>query len=208
MKKIVLFIILLLPCCTQINSWEKGIVNYTFIGKHSTFEKILVKDAMGIWEESCNVKFNYIENPKSLKYIYAIYKIPRERNICYSTVGKQPYPFLKTTDYSTGTLLHELGHCLGLRHEHQRPDRDNFIDINWSNIRFFKRIRFVKLSDSDFMYPYRSFPYDYKSIMHYRNNAFSKNGKKTIKSKERTGSHYLSEYDILKANYIYKKRKN
>lgn len=33
-----------------------------------------------------------------------------------------------------GTLLHEFLHALGLAHEHQRPDRDRFIDVHVQNI--------------------------------------------------------------------------
>ncbi|MBM9498754.1 M12 family metallopeptidase [Leptospira sp. 201903071] len=31
-------------------------------------------------------------------------------------------------------VVHEMGHSLGLLHEHQRPDRDSFISIVWLNI--------------------------------------------------------------------------
>ena len=32
------------------------------------------------------------------------------------------------------TALHELGHTLGLLHEHTRPDRDKFILVNDSGV--------------------------------------------------------------------------
>ena len=34
---------------------------------------------------------------------------------------------------TVATLLHEMGHTVGLEHEHQRPDRNNFITLNLAN---------------------------------------------------------------------------
>ena len=31
-------------------------------------------------------------------------------------------------------IFHDLFHVLGRYHEHQRPDRDNYVFINWDNI--------------------------------------------------------------------------
>ncbi|CAG5084221.1 Similar to TLL2: Tolloid-like protein 2 (Homo sapiens) [Cotesia congregata] len=68
-------------------------------------------------------------------------------------------------------VLHELGHAIGLEHEHIRPDRDMFIDVIYENIpeEFFSE--FEKGSAHDVQTFNQT--YDYHSVMHYPSDAFS-----------------------------------
>jgi len=34
-----------------------------------------------------------------------------------------------------GNIVHEIAHCAGFFHEHSRPDRDNYIRVNWFKIK-------------------------------------------------------------------------
>ena len=60
-------------------------------------------------------------------------------------------------------------HALGFAHEHNRPDRDDYITIKWDNIqpgntkRNFKNFKKMKSSWLTW-----DLPYDGKSIMHYK----------------------------------------
>lgn len=66
-------------------------------------------------------------------------------------------------------LVHELGHCLGLYHEHQRLDRDTFVTINYNNVQ-------ANALDNNFPYEFSAEsygPYDFDSMMHYGRCAFA-----------------------------------
>ena len=97
-------------------------------------------------------------------------------------------------------------HTLGYEHEHNRPDRDNYIKILWKNIGDEDKVQFRVMennTNSDM-----GIKYDYGSIMHYAENEFAKNMTgKTIITKEdgvfigqRRG---MSETDSRSVNQLY-----
>lgn len=100
-----------------------------------------------------------------------------------ATIGKVGCSFLKM-DHGTArnesgedAFYHEVGHVLGLIHEHQRYDRDEYVSVQrrgtnydrifrWRNQRFWflfwswlSAVRNSTTYDT---------PYDYHSVMHYR----------------------------------------
>ncbi len=60
-----------------------------------------------------------------------------------------------------GYIMHELGHLIGHYHEHQRPDRDQYIKVLYTNIPPFLRREFEKVDHEIYG------KYDFESIMHY-----------------------------------------
>lgn len=65
-----------------------------------------------------------------------------------------------------GLYLHEIGHALGLVHEHQLPNRDSYIDILWDNVKPEWKQWFDKYSSNEFSST-ADVPYDLSSVMHY-----------------------------------------
>jgi len=82
----------------------------------------------------------------------------------------------------TGIIEHEFLHALGVYHEQSRSDRDRYVIIKWNNIMDQNKHNFNKYSE-DVVHHY-DLPYDYRSVMHYGASDFTKNGKKTIITKD------------------------
>ena len=78
-------------------------------------------------------------------------------------IGIQSYVF--SLHFQKGTIVHELGHAIGFIHEHNRPDRDEYITINRQNINSTAAYNFNIYSPG--LINTYGVPYDYTSVMHY-----------------------------------------
>lgn len=108
--------------------------------------------------------------------------VKQEYTGCWSSVGMKPEGQVVNLGSKKcrrhGVIVHELMHAIGFYHQHSASDRDQWIKINWDNIKNGRTHNFKKYSESTVTN--FDIPYDYESVMHYSTRAFSKNGRPTI----------------------------
>ncbi len=156
--------------------WPNGVVPYSISDQLSASAVAKVYAAIESWNATGAVTL--VERTASTATAYPNYIDFIDANQCASWVGFQNTgaQSIYTGDKcSEGSMIHEIGHALGLLHEHTRPDRDNYVQINWDSISTDKTHNFDILTDAITLGEY-----DYSSIMHYGTHFFSADGRETI----------------------------
>lgn len=154
--------------------WPKGIVYYKKDSSLTNEAAKELKKAMDYWSSKTNITFK--ERKKESNYVEI-----KDSTGCSADVGmtggKQYINLNKQCSF--GSVVHEIGHTIGLFHEQCRLDRDKHVTIKWDQIEKGKKHNFEidKESSKDLG------KYDFGSIMHYSANAFAKGKDPTIVTK-------------------------
>lgn len=122
------------------------------------------------------VRFERIDAAKKPKAYLSVVEATQER--CYAEVGykgRKQWIWLHP-NCGARIVIHEVGHAIGLLHEHTRWDRNRYVRIKPWNVKPREIMNFVRLP----FVGWRHGKYDYHSIMHYDRKAFSRNGRDTI----------------------------
>jgi Astacin (Peptidase family M12A) len=142
--------------------WPTRKIPYTFDPALDAVTRNKVISAMGPWTA---MGFQFVPRGNQLSYVTITtgpsYTYPWA---CAATVGYQANNYYRAgAGCRTRDYVHEWGHVLGLLHEHERLDRDNYISISpGSNLN-------ATIAGRGFNFG----PYDFASIMHY--DAFARN---------------------------------
>lgn len=152
--------------------WPKNTVNYKF-GKPAP-DRAMVLAAMKEWSTKTCMKFG-----EGTGNVLSIFR----GTGCYAQVGYHTKNMqMSVADFcDKGTVVHLLGHVIGLVHQHSRPDRDQHLHIQFHNTAL-EDVLFLNYKDYD------KCPYDYRSAMHFDMYGLSYNGESVFlgKSQDKT----------------------
>ena len=115
------------------NAWPNGNVYYTFDVSVSPAHQKAFLDGAGEWATFANLHF--IQRTTEANYVIVTNSVTLDGGV--SAVGMVGGPQLLqigTITWNRPTICHELGHTLGLVHEHQRSDRDNYVTIDRKSV--------------------------------------------------------------------------
>lgn len=168
--------------------------------------------------------FDYIESKSCVRFIpgYLIspiyigerhyLKIRTNVSYCIGSVG---YCYLEgqRLDFAPycmekAGIIHETLHSLGFYHQHNAPNRDQYIKVHLENVLSQFLTQFSKYSPQDVTD--HGVPYDHKSIMHYDARLASKNENRTMTAKDEKltdllgNAKEMSPSDIVVLNRMYK----
>jgi hypothetical protein len=124
--------------------------------------------AMAQWTAICGVQFVALSSESNYVHI----QNSTGNNSPVGMVGGQQIINISSWT-STFIIAHELGHCLGLYHEHQRPDRDTFISVTPSNVQGGTNGQIYLNNFPTIGAAHGYGRYDFDSVMHYGRCAFS-----------------------------------
>lgn len=185
--------------------WPGAVVPFEIRGNFDAYQMSLIEQAINEYHRRTCIRFR----PRLSESDYI--SIVSGNSGCWSSVGRmggRQEVNLQVPGCTTkiGTILHEFMHAVGFLHEQNRSDRDEYITVNWGNIRPGTQSNFDKASaitTSSY-----GVEYDYGSVMHYSANAFSRNGQATISPKRyvyyRMGQRDgFSQSDVDKINQMY-----
>lgn len=153
--------------------WPNGIIPYTINSEdfpddtvEGQTERQAIADAIREWNTRTLLRFQ----PRTGESNWVEFVASDEEGACRSPVGKKQWFGSQEIhcDLGASTLIHEMGHAVGLIHEAQRDDRDAHIMVHLANMRADKRGNFDRRDDAT-----ESGPYDYGSRMHYGQRSFA-----------------------------------
>lgn len=181
--------------------WPSGKIYYTIAGNMGSINVNKINTAVSEYNNKTNTQ--WIPRSNQSNYVEFIFGSSNGSD-GWAHIGYQGGKQTISLDQyiSVGSVIHEMGHTVGLYHEHARKDRDQYVSIQWNNIQDGQAYNFNKYTSGTDIGPF-----NINSVMMYWPNSYSKNGLPTIKRADGTNFTYnrtgFTTGDINTINAMY-----
>jgi hypothetical protein len=145
--------------------WKDGAIPYRYVDNFSEAEKDAFLKATHLWEQAAGKNAGdrqtliFFEDLEKRENPYL--RLLKGGATNEASNGAVSSAYLRIAVFNIGSIAHELGHVLGLVHEHQRSDRDEYVKVTQAvsgNANFRKHGSAEDTIRTG---------YDFGSIMHY-----------------------------------------
>ncbi|GMR61539.1 hypothetical protein PMAYCL1PPCAC_31734, partial [Pristionchus mayeri] len=197
---------------SAVKMWQPmgaPVIPYSFEPGFPRDKLQVIYDSIKFWEQRTCIRFRPATSADR-----AFVSFNHNSDRCSSAVGRSGYKQMVNLGpgcHSVTIVAHELEHAFGALHVQSRSDRDNYVIIDFANIKSGTEHNFQRDPPYGDVLSTYGIPYEFGSMQHYPEWAFAISNRPTIYTKPAYSQYQYSLegpratfYDTLLVNKMYK----